>query len=229
MLYIVGTPIGNLKDLSIRQAETIMSADILLTEDTRSTGILMEKIREFFHLERKDNQRIFSYYKDVEFSKLPEIIEYIETNDVVLISQCGMPLISDPGHLLIKETIKRNLPFTIVPGPTASTTALIASGFSPHPSMYLGFLPKQKNKVKKIIESTHIVALEMKDTTFIAYDSANRLLDTLKIFVELYPEAHICICRELTKQYEEMIRGTATEILQKEIILKGEITLVFRF
>jgi 16S rRNA (cytidine1402-2'-O)-methyltransferase len=116
MLYIVGTPIGNLRDLSLRQAETIHNAKVVLCEDTRSTVFLIQKIRELFGFTENKDRELISYYKDKEFEKLPRAIETLEEGrDIVLISQAGMPLISDPGSLLVREVIRRNIPYTVIP------------------------------------------------------------------------------------------------------------------
>ena len=227
MLYIVGTPIGNLDDLSIRQARTIAHADYLLTEDTRTTGFLLHKITELFKMPINPEHKLISYYKEKEFEKLPEIIELLETDkNIVLMSESGMPLISDPGYLLVKTAIKKNIPFSVIPGPTAVTTAITYSGFNPNEFMFLGFLPKKKSEIIRLIDQSRQITHIMKEVSFVYYESPNRLQETLKIFSEHIPAAQVCICRELTKKFEEISRGTPDELLSREY--KGEITLIIK-
>lgn len=229
MLSIVGTPIGNLDDLSIRQAKTIASADIILSEDTRSTGFLLQKIKSLFNFEINPNQRMISYYKEKEFEKLPEIITLLTTSQtpqVVLISQSGMPLISDPGLLLVQQCIKKQIHFEVIPGPTAVTTALVYSGFNSNHFTYVGFFPKKKSELLQLINLLKHISQTLKDTVFVAYESPNRINKTLELFNSLTPNADIVICRELTKKFEEIIRGKPKDLLNQDY--KGEITIVFK-
>jgi len=236
MLSIVGTPIGNLDDLSIRQAKAIAQADIFLTEDTRSTGLLLQKIKSLFNFEINSHQRLISYYKEKEFEKLPEIITLLtnpqnphrpQLPHIVLVSKSGMPLISDPGLLLIQQCIKKQIPFEVIPGPTAITTALVYSGFNPEKFMFLGFLPKKKSELLQLINKLKQINQTLKDTVFVAYESPNRINKTLDLFNYLTPNTDIIVCRELTKKFEEIIRGKPKDLLDHKF--KGEITIVFKF
>ncbi len=225
MLYIVGTPIGNLDDLSLRQARTIAQSDIILTEDTRSTGILMKKIKEMFGLSPPPDQKLVSYYREKEFEKLPQIIQYLhEDRTVALISESGMPVISDPGLLLVRTVIKEQLPFTVIPGPTAAVTTLIYAGVDPQFSLFVGFLPKNQNKRKKLLNQLVGIKEIICETKFIIYESPQRIINTLNDIQSLFPNNQIVIGREITKKFEEIIRGTALELRQRTY--KGEITLV---
>lgn len=225
MLYIVGTPIGNLDDLSYRQARTIMSSDILLTEDTRSTGILLKVIEEIFPFKRNKDQRMISYYKEKEFQKLPQVVELLEEGkEISLISQAGMPLISDPGSFLIQHIVKKGIPFTVVPGPSAVTTAFIHSGYKSNSFMFLGFLPKKVGQIKTIINKMIETKKLFKDMVFIMFESPNRIQKTLAVLNEVMPENDIVVTRELTKKFEEIQRGTPSQLMQNEY--KGEITLL---
>ncbi len=227
MLYVVGTPIGNLDDLSIRQAKTILESEIVLSEDTGSTGLLLLKLQEMFDFQRHADQRIMSYNKDNEFEKLPHVIELLEDDkEVVLISQAGMPLISDPGYLLMKTVIKHELSYTVIPGPVASITALIHSGFNPKEHMFLGFLPKKASDIKKIIQKIQNIKSTFPDMVIIFYESPNRISDTLQIFSERIPGIKVSISRELTKIYEETVRGSAEEL--QKYSYKGELTVVIQ-
>lgn len=225
MLYIVGTPIGNLDDLSIRQAKTLTSSDIILTEDTRSAKILLEAITvKFGYLPNKD-QRIISYYREKEFDKLPAIIEYLTNGkNISLISESGMPLISDPGYLLLNTVIKKGLSYTVIPGGSSVTAALVASGFNPEKFFFLGFLPKKTTHRIRLISQIRLIKKLFLDTVFIFFESPKRINETLEIITNILPNADICICREMTKMFEEFIRGKAKDLMQKTY--KGELTIV---
>lgn len=228
MLYIIGTPIGNLQDLSYRQAKTLAESEIIVTEDTRSTGTLLKRIPEMFSFQMKSPQRYISYYKEKEFEKLPEIIEMLENGqDMALISQAGLPLVSDPGYLLVKTCAKRGVPFTVIPGPSAVTTALLYSGFNPENFMFLGFLPKKDNEIIKLLHKAQEVETIMKKSIFIFFESPQRINSTLELIDNNFPDAHLCVTREMTKMYEEIIRGKAHELKEREY--RGEITVVLTF
>ena len=228
MLNIVGTPIGNLFDLSYRQGKTLAEAEIILSEDTRGTGLLLQKITELFKFSINPQQRIVSYYKDKEFEKLPQVMEWLnEDKNIALISQAGMPVISDPGFLLIKTVIKKNIPYTVIPGPSAVTTALLHADYKMSEWMFVGFLPKKPNDLKKLVTKLQDVQKILPEVVFIAFESPNRLPETLKIIDEISPHAEVTITRELTKLYEEAVRGKPLELLNNTY--KGEITLVFHF
>lgn len=226
MLYIVATPIGNLNDLSYRQAKTLSEVEIILTEDTRSTGLLLQRAKELFSFDIHPAQKLISYYKEKEFEKLPQIIEWLhdDEKEIALVSEAGMPGISDPGYLLLKHVIKRQLPYTVIPGPTAVTTALLHAGFDSQQFMFLGFLPKKENDIAKILMKMLEIKKIFPEMIFITFDSPNRVNDTMKIIEKCAPTWNICIVREMTKKFEEVIRGTAAELKNSEI--KGEVTLV---
>lgn len=228
MLYIVGTPIGNLYDLSVRQARVLLNADMIAAEDTRTAGTLMVKLRERFADEVPESGKtpqFISYYKDTEMQNLPSILNALENEmDVCVISQSGMPLISDPGHLLVKTLISRNIPFEVVPGPTAFTTALAYSGFEVQNSLFVGFLPKKESHIIKLLASWQKVANELGGIVVGAYESPNRINQTLEVIAKEKPELEVCVCRELTKKFEEIVRGPAADLAKRTY--KGEITLL---
>ncbi len=228
MLYIVGTPIGNLRDLSLRQAETIYNAGMILCEDTRSTVFLIQKIGELFGFKENRERELISYYKEKEFEKLPRAIGLLEGGrDIVLISQAGMPLISDPGSLLVREVIRRNIPYTVIPGPTAATTAVIHSGFTFRSYLFCGFLPKKESDLRKSLAQANRASSEVDKCLCVFYETANRIQTTLGVISEMFPKAQVCVCRELTKLHEESVRGTAGELKNREF--RGEIVLVVSF
>jgi len=225
MLYIVGTPIGNLFDLSLRQAETLLNADVILAEDTRSAQTLLQRAPVLFKLQSRADQKIISYYREKEFEKLPEILEFLkQEKTVVLISESGMPLVSDPGSLLLREVIKRNLPYTVIPGPTALVTALVHAGFKSNSFMFLGFLPKKESEVLRSIEKMKQISKIEKETVFVFYESPQRINKTLALLDQNVPDVDIVIGRELTKKFEEIIRGKPKELMKRSY--KGEITVV---
>ncbi len=226
MLYIVGTPIGNLSDLSSAQIAAIFTADILLAEDTRSAGILLQKITASSGYPRNQAQRTISYYKEKEFEKLAEVISWLkEGKKVVLISESGLPLMSDPGLLLVRQMIRENQPFTVVPGPSAVTTALLYSGFDPTRHMFLGFLPKKEGELRHLLEKVEGALKLLPKTAVVFFESPLRIRATLAVFNELLPGAKIAVCREMTKKFEEIIRGQAKDLMNRDY--RGEITVVF--
>lgn len=232
MLYIVSTPIGNLDDLSIRQAKTLILSDIILAEDTRSAKILLNAIKERFpQLTINNSQLTISYYKEKEFEKLPEILDLLKQGkNISLISESGTPLISDPGYLLVKACIKENLPFTVIPGPSALTTALVYSGFEVFSKnggvMFLGFFPKKQAQSFQLINRLKQIKNILPGIVFVFYESPMRINETLRCIDTSKWDVEIVICREMTKKFEEIIRGKAEELLKRNY--KGELTVVIQ-
>ncbi|MEI6327247.1 MAG: 16S rRNA (cytidine(1402)-2'-O)-methyltransferase [Candidatus Roizmanbacteria bacterium] len=231
MFYIIGTPIGNMDDLSLRAAHTLASVDIILTEDTRSFDVLWRRVVtmcEMSRLEIVNKPMIISYYKEVEFEKLPDIIDWLNNGkNIALVSEAGMPVISDPGQLLVSTVKKRDIPYTVIPGPSALDTALVISGMKHDHCMFLGFLSRKENDIRKILEKIHAVHQSIKDTIFIAYDSPERISATTQIVKNLYPTAEVIIARELTKKFEQIINASAPGVDLSQI--RGECVLLIRF
>ena len=228
MLYVVGTPIGNLDDLSLRQAKTLLSSQIILSEDTRSTHFLLKKAGELLRLPPPADIKLISYYKEKELEKLPQILEWLHQEKIIsLISQAGMPLISDPGYLLIKQVIKEQLPLTVIPGPSAITTALIYTGYNLGNFCFLGFVPKKQGDFRQLLGKLAANQTNFPEMLYVFFESPHRINKTLKTIDDTCPQAKITIARELTKKFEEISRGTAQELLTKTY--KGEITLLLRF
>lgn len=225
MIYFVGTPIGNLDDISFRQAKIISESDIILAEDTRSYSTLLQGILARFNFKTNPNQIIISYYKDREFEKLPYILEQNNQNkNISLITESGMPLISDPGFLLLSTLKKRNIPFTVIPGPSAVTTALIYSGMNPLLYQFLGFIPKKGTEIEKLFTKLQQIKSIFPDLTFVLFESPHRIQSTLSILDKIKWNPDIVIARELSKKFEEIIHGKVSELLKKEY--KGEIVLL---
>jgi len=226
MLYIVATPIGNLDDLSIRQAKTLASSDIILAEDTRSAFTLLDAIKKRFMFPITCS-KIWSYYKEKEFEKLPEIINLLEQGkNISLISQAGTPLISDPGFLLVKTAIKRNLPIIVIPGPSAITAGLVASGLNPKNFMFLGFFPKKTSQIVQLINRLYTVKKIFPEMVFVFFESPKRIKETLQLFEKSKWNGEIVICREMTKKFEEIIRGNVNDLIKRDY--KGELTLLIK-
>ena len=215
-LILVPTPIGNLKDITLRAIETLKGCDFVICEDTRVTGRLLNH----FEISKKMiSFNIINEHKLVE--KMVKDILHAET--VCFMSDAGTPAISDPGFLLVRECIKYNITVECLPGPTAFVPALVLSGFPLHAFVFEGFLPHKKGKQTKIKE-----LLEEKRTV-VFYESPHRIVNTLNMMVELLGEdRQVCVVRELSKMFEEVKRGTAKEVhahfAAKEV--KGEIVLV---
>lgn len=215
-LYIVATPIGNLGDITLRALETLKSVDFILCEDTRHT----QKILNHFEIKTPT----ISYHQHSDEKKLREIKEILESGkSLALVTDAGTPGISDPGNNLIRQlTIEQfnNLTITPVPGPSALTAALSISGFDTSKVLFLGF-PPHKGRAKffkEVAEAQHTVAF---------YESNHRIKKCLGELAEvLDKKRQICVCRELTKQFETIYRGTIDEILQMKILEKGEFVIV---
>lgn len=213
MIYFCPTPIGNLEDITIRTLNILKSVDIICCEDTRNSIKLLNN----FDIKK----RLIAYHKFNERQKVDELIELSEKNDIAIISDAGMPGISDPGFILIRELIDRDIEFEVLPGSTASILALLYSGFSTEHFFFYGFLDSKRSKRLKELEN-------LKELKFpiIFYEAPHRILETLEDLKEVFGNRKISISRELTKMFEEHIRGSIEEILAKDLTLKGEFVIV---
>lgn len=204
MLYLVSTPIGNLEDITLRALRVLKEADVIIAEDTRHTGLLLKH----FEIPHKP---MISLYDDVEAQKLDEILKLVQDDTrVALVSDAGTPLISDPGYKLVREVIKMGIKVVSVPGPCAAITALTVSGLPPDKFTFWGF-PKKK----KISEA---------EGTNIYYVSPHKLLKFLRL---LKQDQEIVICRELTKVFEEVWKGTVFQAQTKFAKVKGELVILW--
>jgi 16S rRNA (cytidine1402-2'-O)-methyltransferase len=216
MLYVVGTPIGNLEDITLRALSILKLVDLIAAEDTRHSANLLR------HFEIR--KPLVSYHEHNEARRAAELCERLATGEnIALITDAGMPALSDPGARLIRQCLARDLPFTIVPGVSAITTALVGSGFDLDDFTYRGFLPVKSGQRLK-----ELTAARERNETTVFFESPYRLTKTLAACVEIVPERLLCIARELTKKFEEFRRGTAAELLAHYTAHppKGEITLV---
>ena len=216
MLYVVATPIGNLGDITLRAVEALKSADVIAAEDTRHSGLLLK------HLEIK--KPFVSYHEHNEAARTLQLVERLARGEnIALITDAGTPGLSDPGLRLIRECIKRELPFTIIPGASSILAALIGSGFSTEKFFFGGFLPVKPGQRERELQA----AAEREETS-IFFESPYRLTKTLAVCIDVMPERQLCVARELTKKFEEFRRGVASELLAhyQAHPPKGEIVLV---
>ncbi len=212
-LYIVATPIGNLEDMSLRAIRILGEVKLIAAEDTRRTRRLLSTY--------KINTPLTSYYERSNKSKLAYILERLEQEDVALVSEAGMPGISDPGYELVRAAIERNIPIVAIPGPSVLPAALAVSGLPANQFVYLGFLPRRKGDRKRLLDS---IALEHR--TIVVFEAPHRLLASLADVREALGDREIAVCRELTKVYEEVFRGTVSEAISRFTQPRGEFTLV---
>ncbi len=218
MLYLVATPIGNLADITLRALEVLKSVDLIACEDTRHSGHLLA------HFEIR--KPLVSYHEHNEARRTAELIEELAVGkNIALITDAGLPGISDPGHRLLRACIERGLPYTILPGPSAILAALIGSGFPAEAFFYGGFLPVKSGGRERDVRA----AME-REVTSVFFESPHRLLKTLEVCATLFPERTICVARELTKTYEEFRIGTGPVLLAhySAKAVKGEIVFLVR-
>jgi 16S rRNA (cytidine1402-2'-O)-methyltransferase len=216
MLYVVATPVGNLGDITLRALEVLKGVDVVAAEDTRHSGLLLK------HFEIK--KPFVSYHEHNEAARTAELVERIARGEnVALVTDAGTPGLSDPGLRLIRECINRQLPFTIIPGPSSILIALLGSGFSNEKFSFRGFLPVKSGRRERELR----IAADSEETTLF-FESPYRLLKTLHACTTVMPDRQLCIARELTKKFEEFRRGTAAELLAhyEAHPAKGEIVLV---
>lgn len=217
MLYLVPTPIGNLKDITLRAIEVLQSVDLIMAEDTRTTGKLLK------HLDIK--KPLKAYHAHNENQSLDYFIQLIQSNtSVALVSDAGTPGISDPGFLIARACIEQGIKVEALPGPTAFVPALLISGQPCDKFFFEGFLPHKKGRIKRL------EWLQQLNQTIVLYESPHRITKCIEQIHEVMgPDTPVAIARELTKLHEEVLRGTAAEVfdaLKNRAKLKGEIVVV---
>jgi len=216
MLYIVATPIGNLKDITLRAIEVLKSVDLIACEDTRHTKVLLDRYQI--------NTPTTSYFQHNRFTKGGHLIRLLkEGKDIALVSDAGTPGILDPGYNLINLAIKNNIEITAVPGPTAFVNALVLSGRPTHKFIFEGFLP---NRAKA--RQNRLKELARLKRTIVFYESCHRIKATLADIRDIFGDQQIVCARELTKKFEEIKRGSAADILTyfKEQRPRGEFVII---
>jgi 16S rRNA (cytidine1402-2'-O)-methyltransferase len=212
-LVVCPTPIGNLEDITLRVLSALREADVVACEDTRRTRVLLDRYGV--------KARLVSYHEHNEERRASELVERMRAGETVaLVSDAGMPLVSDPGYVLVRACVAAGLPVEVLPGPSAPLTALVASGLPADEWRFAGFLPRKRAELRR--------ALAEPGATLVAFESPRRLPATLAALAEVDPERELAVCRELTKAHEEVVRGTAASLAARYSGQppKGEIVLV---
>ncbi len=215
-LLIVGTPIGNLEDITLRALRTLREADCVAAEDTRHTGQLLTKY--------EIRKPLVSYHEFNEAKRTPELLEKLRTGQrIALVSDAGMPTLSDPGLRLIAAVVEAGLPVETVPGISAITTALAGSGLPAQPFLFHGFLPHKSAQREKILQR-----LAPLPCALVFFESPYRLIKTLTALQTIIGDRRVVVARELTKKFEEILRGTPATLLKRleNRAIKGEITII---
>jgi 16S rRNA (cytidine1402-2'-O)-methyltransferase len=211
-LIVCPTPIGNLEDITLRVLAALREADLVACEDTRRTRVLLERYGV--------SARLVSYHEHNETERSAELVRRMHRGDTVaLVSDAGMPLVSDPGFVLVRGCVAAGLAVEVLPGPSAALAALVASALPADRWRFAGFLPRKRSEL--------VAALSGPDT-LVAFESPRRLSATLNALAELDPERPVAVCRELTKLHEEVVRGSAVELAERFAArpAKGEVVLV---
>jgi 16S rRNA (cytidine1402-2'-O)-methyltransferase len=212
-LYVAATPIGNLEDITLRALRVLKEVDLIAAEDTRTTRVLLRK--------HGIRTRLVSYNEHNMRRRTPELLAALETGDIALVSEAGTPGVSDPGHELIASAIAAGIAVVPVPGPSAVVAALIASGLPMRQFTFVGFVPRRSGERRRVLS-----AAAREPRTIVFFESPHRLRATLEAMHETLGDRRIAVCRELTKTFEEVFRGTAAEALSHFRGPRGEFTIV---
>lgn len=232
-LSIVSTPIGNLDDITIRAIKTLFTADAILCEDTRHSGLLFHELLvrygEQFDQNMDWKPTLIPYYDEIEDKKLPEVIGLIqEDKHLALVSDAGTPLISDPGFRLVRECVKRGIVVESIPGPSAILAALTSSGLPSDKFTFFGYPPeKQGQRLKLFAEILQCINTMKFSSTNIFYCAPHKLLQTLEDIRQVFGDIEITLARELTKLHEEIWKGKISDALSTFTDPKGEFVLLF--
>lgn len=203
MLYLVSTPIGNLSDISFRALETLRLVDVVVSEDTRKTGMLLK------HFEIQKPQ--ISFREDNEKRALPKVVDLLLSGkDIALVTDAGTPSVSDPGFTLVRSALENDIPISAIPGPTALITALILSGLPVHSFTFRGFPPRKQGPRKRFFEVD-----QSSPHTLIFYESPHRLTAFLDDALNVFGDRQAAIANDLTKKFETMYRGTLSSLIEK--------------
>ena len=213
-LTVCPTPIGNLEDVTLRVLSALREADVVACEDTRRTRTLLDRYGV--------NAKLVSYHEHNEEQRSSELVERMRSGaQVALVSDAGMPLVSDPGYVLVRACVAAGLEVEVLPGPSAALAALVASALPADRWRFAGFLPRKAGELRRVLAED--------GGTLIAFESPKRVPATLVVAAELDPERAVAVCRELTKVHEEVVRGTAAELAARYVDAppRGEVVLVF--
>ena len=215
VLYVVATPIGNLEDITLRALRVLGEVGLIAAEDTRTARKLLNRYNI--------NTRLTSYFEHNKRGRMPQLLEMLEEKDVALISEAGMPGISDPGYELIKGAIEKGIKVEVVPGASALTTALAAAGLATDQFVYLGFLPRKKGEKRTLLSS-----VGEEPRTIVCFESPYRVKDSLQAMLEVLGDRQVAVCRELTKLHEEVYRAPLSEAIAHFKQPRGEFTIVLK-
>jgi 16S rRNA (cytidine1402-2'-O)-methyltransferase len=212
-LVVCPTPIGNLEDVTLRVLAALRDADVVACEDTRHTRVLLDRYGV--------SAPLVSYHEHNEERRSAELVKRMQGGDVVaLVSDAGMPLVSDPGYVLVRATVAAGLPVEVLPGPSAAIAALVASALPADSWRFVGFLPRKRGELRRMLEAP--------GSTLVAFESPRRVPASLEVLAEVDPERRVVVARELTKAHEEVVRGSARELAQRYAgePPRGEVVLV---
>lgn len=215
VLYVVATPIGNLEDITLRALRVLGEVQLIAAEDTRTARKLLNRYNI--------KTRLTSYFEHNKRMKMPVLLEMLEDQDIALISEAGMPGISDPGYELIKAAIENDIQVVALPGSSAVTTALAAAGLPADQFVYLGFLPRKKGEKRSLLAS-----VKEEPRTLVCFESPYRVVDSLKAMLEVLGDRNVAVCRELTKLHEEVFRNTLSGAVAHFQKPRGEFTIVIQ-
>jgi 16S rRNA (cytidine1402-2'-O)-methyltransferase len=212
-LIVCPTPIGNLEDVTLRVLSALREADLVACEDTRRTRTLLDRYGV--------SAKLVSYHEHNEEKRAAELVARMrEGATVALVSDAGMPLVSDPGYVLVRSCVAAGLPVEVLPGPSAALAALVASALPSDRWRFAGFLPRKRGELRRVLSEP--------GGTLVAFESPGRVPATLGVLAEIDPEREVAVCRELTKVHEEVVRGSAAELAERyaETPPRGEVVLV---
>ena len=213
VLYVVATPIGNLEDISLRALRLLREVKLIAAEDTRTTRRLLNA----YNIKTP----LTSYHEHSERAKLNYLLNYLEKEDMALVSEAGMPGLSDPGYELIVAAIERGISVVPIPGASAVITALVVSGLPTDQFLYVGFLPRRKGQRQRLLSS-----IVDEPRTIVAFETPHRLREALSDIEEILGDRRISVCRELTKVHEEIFRGRVSQARKHFVEPRGEFSLI---
>lgn len=228
-LFIIATPIGNLQDITIRALKTLFAVDVIACEDTRRTGLLLQKLLNEFAFEEKQKPHFLSYYDQNEQLRIPEIVALLQAGkNVALVSDAGTPLVSDPGFKLVRECLAQGFRVESLPGASSVLAALTSSGLPTDKFLFVGYPPHKPGHRMKFFEEIK-TSLDLVKTTVILFEAPHKLLTTLTNMQEVFGDIEIVLCRELTKVHEEVRKETISKALLhfKKKSPRGEFVLLF--
>jgi 16S rRNA (cytidine1402-2'-O)-methyltransferase len=213
VLYVIATPIGNLEDISLRALRLLREVKLIAAEDTRKTRHLLNA----YNIKTP----LTSYHEHSKRAKLDYLLDYLEKEDLALVSEAGMPGLSDPGYELIVAAIERGISVVPIPGASAVITALVVSGLPTDQFLYVGFLPRRKGQRQRLLSS-----IVDEPRTIVAFETPHRLGDALNDIEEILGDRRLSVCRELTKVHEEIFRGRVSQAREHFVEPRGEFSLV---